>query len=225
MTDTTKLTAKETAALKVFPDAQYLDGRWAPGESTWSFDFTEMVAVAAKTTLSAAKGVISSLVKKGFVKTGGEGDDSWIAITDKGFDRVNDLRADEDGVKYDPAKGWVPLGQADEAEVEVEAEPVIDGPVDEPEDEDLIGGVAEALEEFVEEQKAETKKAKKSTKKGPALPKQALSVLAREIQVGDEILDYTVGKVTVGRVRTTVWADDNTELLYTLNNLNVWIVR
>ena len=48
---------------------------------------------------------------------------------------------------------------------------------------------------------------------------------ASQIVAGDQLLGYPVGKVTVGRVRTTVWAEDGTELLYTLNKMVVQVVR
>ena len=47
---------------------------------------------------------------------------------------------------------------------------------------------------------------------------------ASQIVAGDQLLGYPVGKVTVGRVRTTVWAEDGTELLYTLNEMVVQVV-
>lgn len=47
---------------------------------------------------------------------------------------------------------------------------------------------------------------------------------ASKIVAGDQLLGYRVGKVTVGRVRTTVWAEDGTELLYTLNEMVVQVV-
>lgn len=104
MPNTTKLTANETAVLRAFPHFQFvsdhnLDELLAEefGRSVWSQSFVEDAAAAAGITPKAARGVVTSLQKKGLI-TCQNGDakdeDNIITITEAGLAQVVALQPD-----------------------------------------------------------------------------------------------------------------------------------
>lgn len=133
------------------------------------------------------------------------------SLSKKGLVKVNP-RSNEDGDDasiYLTAKGVeVYLGIKDSQLEVAKDEPVAEEP------EMTLDELADAIESVQDEAPAPV-----------ANPSNGILIWASQIEVGDQVLGYTVGKVTVGRVRTTVWAEGGTELLYTLNEMVVLVTR
>ena len=195
-----ELTANEVAALSVFMDSQYYSGEGIENFRNWSWDFADLAVGATGLTPKGVTGVISSLSKKGLVdvwaKSGKDGDDASIALTTKGVE--------------------VYLAITDSALEVAEEAPAEEAPAEEAPAEMTLDELAAAIESVQAE----------DVEEAPAPAETTVILLwASQIVAGDQLLGYPVGKVTVGRVRTTVWAEDGTELLYTLNKMVVQVVR
>ena len=195
-----ELTANEVAALSVFMDSQYYSGEGIENFRNWSWDFADLAVGATGLTPKGVTGVISSLSKKGLVdvwaKSGKDGDDASIALTTKGVE--------------------VYLAITDSALEVAEEAPAEEAPAEEAPAEMTLDELAAAIESVQAE----------DVEEAPAPAETTVILLwASQIVAGDQLLGYPVGKVTVGRVRTTVWAEDGTELLYTLNKMVVRVVR
>ena len=190
-----ELTANEVAALSVFMDSQYYSGEGIENFRNWSWDFADLAVGATGLTPKGVTGVISSLSKKGLV-------DVWAKSGKDGDDASIALTTK--GVE-------VYLAITDSALEVAEEDPAEEAPAEMTLDE-LAAAIESVQAEDVEE--------------APAPAETTVILLwASQIVAGDQLLGYPVGKVTVGRVRTTVWADDGTELLYTLNKMVVQVVR
>ena len=190
-----ELTANEVAALSVFMDSQYYSGEGIENFRNWSWDFADLAVGATGLTPKGVTGVISSLSKKGLV-------DVWAKSGKDGDDASIALTTK--GVE-------VYLAITDSALEVAEEAPAEDAPAEMTLDE-LAAAIESVQAEDVEE--------------APAPAETTVILLwASQIVAGDQLLGYRVGKVTVGRVRTTVWAEDGTELLYTLNKMVVQVVR
>ena len=197
-----ELTANEIAAISNFHTSQYFDGANAADFIDWSFEISNTIQAYANISAKSATEVMSSLSKKGLLNISNErkADERTVSLTDAGLVVCAKLLGGEVKDLDELVNQYLAALRGETVEPEPEPEPELD--------------LAELTEEEIVDEISR------------AIGSQGTlrAVLASEIKPSDQILGYTVGRVTVGRVRTTVWAQDGTELLYTLNNMNVLIV-
>lgn len=116
MPNTTKLTANETAVLRAFPNFQFVSDHTLDelldadsGRAVWSQSFVEDAAAAAGITPKAARGVVTSLQKKGLITCqngNAKDEDNTITITDAGLAQVVALQPEpEPPAEPEPESG------------------------------------------------------------------------------------------------------------------------
>lgn len=106
---TNKLSDNERMLFNEFnaPKPRYThweNGYKAEESGTYLSTFTKEVAEVLGKPEKSAQGVISSLIKKEYLKAApndGEGDDSRIELTDAGVELIHDLRIEEDEAALD----------------------------------------------------------------------------------------------------------------------------
>jgi len=124
-----KLSDNERLVINEFNEPKPRFTHWENGfkaeeSGTYLSDFIKEVAVVLDKPEKSAQGVISSLVKKEYLKTApndGEGDDSRIELTEAGVELIHDLRIEEDEAMLDLDEDHF---DADEEEPEIQTKSI-----------------------------------------------------------------------------------------------------
>lgn len=93
------LTVNELAAMTNLLSSEYVDGAPVEVFSVWDFAFNDMVAAATGLNVRAAKGVTSSLVKKGLVTTHQDDPHGVVSITKLGVKVYTELHPEAKAAK------------------------------------------------------------------------------------------------------------------------------